>query len=917
LLFGAAVALGVAHAHPSCTADPLAGRALYLRGSFNAWAATDDRRFAWACNRYELVTRVAAGEHAFKIGDEAWSADADFGAHPADATRVARKADGNREFKRRFEGIPERFTLTMTDPTQPVLAIERCPFDAPPLGATRLYLRGTMNNFAALDTFAFQFSCDAYYLNVDLSGRHEFRIADATGATSFGAGQDAYLRPGGAPVERGFQGAHTLRLAWAGGRPELSIGPKTFADPAAVAVTDPVARSLAFDSRAGAHKQPFGAVTAGTSIDFTVRARPGVERLTLVVEKRRLEGNQEVLEYTEVARVPMHLSGHPDRVEGPRRAQGFDTLGPNGAQRWTARHRFADVAVYGYWFEAEIGGRRYALQNNRHPLHWTREKGTGGAAEVDELPEDRAARGTIRRFRQTVYAADFRVPDWAADVVYYYVFPERFRNGDKGNDPKPGIARYHDGTVELHPRWTERPYKPGSGDGSDERYSNDFFGGDLAGLIDKLDYIRDLGANTIYLTPVFRAASNHKYDHADYHQIDPGFGSNDDFVRLTREARARGLRVIPDASLNHVGRDSRYFDRFGNFGDTGAFEGGRVNPISPYAGWFRFDTTQSDPDRQYKGWVGIPDLPEIDKSSPSFRRFAFEAPDSVMKVWLDRGAAGWRMDVAPWVPDDFWRAWRREIKRHQPDALTIAEAWFDSSKYFLGDMFDSTMNYVFRNAVIEYAAGGSADDLVAALEALREAYPPQAHAALMNLLSTHDAPRALHQFGYHDGDTDAARIALAKRRLLLAVFLQMTYPGAPTVYYGDEVGVTGGEDPYNRATYPWADEGGRPDEALHAEFKRLIGLRNAHPILRRGESFAPLLADGPAVVLARRLGTQWALVAANSGAAPRRVDVRLPPGWRGARLRDALDEGAAPVAPRDGRVTFEIGALSGRVLIAR
>jgi glycosidase len=286
-----------------------------------------------------------------------------------------------------------------------------------------------------------------------------------------------------------------------------------------------------------------------------------------------------------------------------------------------------------------------------------------------------------------------------------------------------------------------------------------------------------------------------------------------------------------------------------------------------------------------------------------------------MKLWLDRGAAGWRMDVAPWVPDDFWREWRAEIKRHRPDALTVAETWFDSSKYFLGDMFDSTMNYIFRNAVIEYAAGGPGQDLVANLEAVREAYPPQAFHALMNLLSTHDAARALHQFGWHDDTRDPTRIAEAKRRLLLAVFFQMTYPGAPTIYYGDEVGVTGGEDPYNRATYPWEDEGGTPDKALLAEFRKLTRLRHELPILRRGALLAPLHVDEQVVVHARRLGAQWALTATNNGAASQQVTVTLPADFSAATLVDAQD--GRTLGVQGGTATFDVGALAGRVLLTR
>jgi cyclomaltodextrinase / maltogenic alpha-amylase / neopullulanase len=896
------------NAAPACRPDPLQGRPLYLRGSFNGWAANDNQRFAWACTGFELVTRLQ-GEHRFKLGDEAWSADADFGrradapeniaqAQPDAAWGLAAKGG---EFTRRFNaGVTYRFRLDMSDQRDPKLSIETCPLAAPPLGETTLYLRGTMNNWAALDESAFRFSCDAYYLNLTLTGRHEFKIADAGWAekSSFGLGSGSYLAEGGGNVERWFNGEHTLRLAWAGGRPELSIGPRTFADPTAKTITDPIALSLRFDSRHAQLKQPFGAVLAGSAVSFSLDAAAGVQALTMVVERRRLEGNQEVLAYEPLARVPMAKTRQAD-----------------GSERWQATHRFADIGIYGYWFEAQIGGQKFAYQNNRASIYWTREKGAGGLGEVDELP---ANLGGIRRFRQTVYAADFSVPDWAQDIVYYYIFPERFRNGDKANDPQVGRDRYKTHGIERHKSWNERPYRPGSGDGSDTVHNNDFFGGDLAGIIEKLDHIRELGANTIYMTPIFQAPSNHKYDTADFTKIDPAFGDEATFRRLTSEAHKRGIRIILDTSLNHVGSDSIYFDRYGNFGNRGAFSGSKVQPSSPWAKWFSFDTTQSNPDKQFKGWVGITDLPELDKSNPEYRAFAFGNADSVMKRWLDAGADGWRMDVAPFVPDDFWRAWRKAIRAHKPDAFTVAETWFDSSKFFLGDMFDSTMNYIFRNAVMAYAAGGSAKELVQNLELMREAYPPQAHHALMNLLSSHDAPRALHVYGHTAENRDAAVKALAQQRLLLSVFLQMTYPGAPTVYYGDEVGVTGGEDPFNRATFPWADEGGQPDGALHAQFKRLIAMRRTHPILRRGELFAPLYVDDHVVVMLRRLGQQWALVAINNSAQARTLSLPLPAGSPalGWGVLDPLaPASAAPtsIAAQDGALRLDVPPLFGRV----
>ena len=309
------------------------------------------------------------------------------------------------------------------------------------------------------------------------------------------------------------------------------------------------------------------------------------------------------------------------------------------------------------------------------------------------------------------------------------------------------------------------------------------------------------------------------------------------------------------------------------------------------------------------------DLPELDKNSASLRDFFYRDRESVMKLWLDRGAAGWRMDVAPWLPDDFWREWRTAVKAHRPDALTVAETWFDASKYFLGDMFDSTMNYVFRSAVLEYAAGGKAAALYGHLEHLREAYPPQALFALMNLLSSHDQPRSLHALGWHDDTRDPAAIALAKQRLKLAVFFQMTYPGAPAVYYGDEVGVTGGDDPYNRATYPWADLGGQPDTALLAEFKKLIKLRHDHPVLRQGSLEAPLYIDDHVIVWLRRHQGQVALVAVNNAQAARSATLQLPADARGPALRPAHGGATLPLA--QGRVTLELPAMSGRVWVGR
>ena len=803
----------------------------------------------------------------------------------------------------------------MTDSTtHPTLRIDDCP--AAPL-ATTLFLRGA-SDWTALDDFAFRFSCDAYYLNVDLHGPREFKIADIawTPATTFGgrAGAVTTLLAGDAialasdevdNLKFDFDGVHTLRLAFPGGMPTLGIGPKSWVGPDEDKVTDPFALSLRHDSRALGDKAPFGAVTAGTEVTFALHAPAGVESASLVLESRRLEGNQDILEYRELARLPMRRETDA------------------GGDIWRAAHRFEAKGVYGYWFLVRIGGHQFAYQNNGDVVPWTREKGSNGVGSVEAFDAPPAfdapdatvpSKSLVRRYRLTVYDPAFAVPAWARDAVYYYIFPDRFRNGDPGNDPRPGVAKYHEHTVELHADWNEKPFKPGSGDGSDDQYSNDFFGGDIAGIIEKLDYIAGLGANTLYVTPLFRASSNHKYDTADYHHVDPGFGTDADFARLASEAARRGMRLIPDTSLNHVGQDSVYFDRFGNFDGQGAFANGKVNPASPYASWFTFDPSQAQPDRQYKGWVGVADLPELDKLSASFRQFAFGDPDSVMLHWLDQGAAGWRMDVAPWVPDDFWREWRKAIRAHKPDALTIAETWFDASKFLLGDMFDSTMNYIFRDSVLEYAAGGDAREQYRNLELLREAYPPPAFGALMNLLSTHDTARSLHVLGWTPEARDPASITRAKQRLRLAMFFQAIYPGAPAIFYGDEVGVTGGPDPDNRGTYPWADRGGKPDELLLEDVRAMLAMRKAHPVLRHGSLDAPLLLDAHRIVLLRRDGKAWAVTATNNDAAAATLRIALPADAP-RHFRDALT-GATHTVGADGVIEFVAPRVFGTALIA-
>ncbi len=900
-----------------CVDNPFGDRPLYLKGGFNGWSANPAFQFVYNCNRFELTVDLS-GSSDFKVADADWSADADFGGGVAggqvEAGVPLQLALRGSNLTFAFNGVQQVVLDVSESSTTPTLTITPCP--ANPLGDALLGLSGDFNGFQPDAEDYFSYDCTGYFLNVDIQGTHAFRIVDPLGPpeSRLGAtdnshntvvlGQPFPLASAAdvsplANLSFTFTGAHTLKVGFEGPdqQPTLTITDQTWVNPGIpTPVTDLVARQVRFDSRQTAYKAPYGAVTTGTKMHFTLEAPPGVSQARLVIETRHLEGNQDVLEYVDPVSVPMTRKGH------------------GKLDRWSASYRFAQKNVYGYYFELTINGKQYLYQNNNDSIYWTTERGSFGIGEIAFVPDDSKQ---IRRYRQTVYLPSFTVPKWAPDAVYYYIFPERFRNGDRSNDSKPGLDTYLDGPVEFHTNWLDKPYVPGEADGSttdDAVYNNDFFGGDLAGIIEKLDYLKKLGVNTIYTTPIFEAGSNHKYDTADYLRVDNNFGTNRELSRLTKAAEARGIRVILDASLNHTGSDSQYFDRYANYPGVGAFEDATIRPDSPWADWYTFFPNETDPDRQYAGWVGVTTLPELTESA-GFKDFAFRRPDSVMNTWLDRGTDGWRMDVAPWVSDQFWREWRTSVKAHRPNALTVAETWFDSSKYFLGDTFDSTMNYIFRNAVIDFASGRNAEQAYQSIELMREAYPQQAFYALMNLLSTHDAARTLYELGYTDANNPPAQISEAKQRYRLAVLLQMTFPGSPAVFYGDEVGVTGGADPFNRATYPWADKGGHPDMAMLSDFRKYIALRNDNPVLRRGSIDAPQQLDEHVILLTRKLGNVLAITAFNNGTTPQQVTVKLPDRHRNTAFKDAIT--GQRITPVHGTLSFTVPALFGSVLISK
>lgn len=447
-------------------------------------------------------------------------------------------------------------------------------------------------------------------------------------------------------------------------------------------------------------------------------------------------------------------------------------------------------------------------------------------------------------FRLTVYERGFDTPAWFRRSIMYQIFPDRFGFSDDDTAEK-GIE-YHRSlgqTPELHKsldepvRWQPRPFE--------SNYSpDDFYGGTFKGIEGKLQYLKDLGISCIYLNPIVEARSNHRYDTSDYHRPDPILGTMEDFEHLCAKAGEMGIRLVLDGVYSHTGADSRYFNRYGSYPGKGACQG----KDSEYYRWYDFSKF---PD-EYRCWWGFKDLPEVDEQNPKWQQDIVTGDNSVVKLWLRHGAAGWRLDVADELPDDVLELIRDAVKSVKPDAPIIGEVWEDAiikesygsrRRYALGSALDSVMNYPFRDAVLAFMHGYSdAHALCEFLISQQMNYPKPMYYALMNLLGSHDVERlrtALattvwlrslsreDQLKIYFGPEELNRAAALQR---LCAVLQFTIPGVPCVYYGDEQGMCGINDPFNRLPFR---EG---DESVHDYYAALAQLRNSTPVLSTGQA---------------------------------------------------------------------------------
>ncbi|WP_039653082.1 alpha-amylase family glycosyl hydrolase [Clostridium tyrobutyricum] len=417
-------------------------------------------------------------------------------------------------------------------------------------------------------------------------------------------------------------------------------------------------------------------------------------------------------------------------------------------------------------------------------------------------------------YQITVYEP-FKVPEWFKEGIVYQIFVDRFRNGN-------GKIINTKNNSFIYGSWQDEPMYVKDTNGKIARW--DFFGGNLKGIIEKLDYIKSLGTTAIYLNPIFKSKSNHKYDTGDYKSIDEMYGNEEIFNELCKEANKLGIKIILDGVFNHTGDDSIYFNKYGNYNSTGAYQ----SKDSPYYKWYTF---QEYPDK-YDSWWGIDNMPSINEMESSYIDFIIEGKDSVLKKWMDLGVSGWRLDVADELPDDFIEKIKTKIKGIKEDSILIGEVWEDASnkisysnrrKYVFGRELDSITNYPFRNAVIEFLNGNVDSKMFERMIiSLYENYPKEIFYSNLNIIGTHDTERILTVLSNKQND----QIQFLK----MAVTIQMTMPGVPLIYYGDEAGVSGGKDPLNRKTYPWGNE----NKIILKFYKYITGLRNKYDALKNG-----------------------------------------------------------------------------------
>lgn len=501
---------------------------------------------------------------------------------------------------------------------------------------------------------------------------------------------------------------------------------------------------------------------------------------------------------------------------------------------WELQLSFSEPGLYFYWFR--LGGRRAALGEDRN-------------AEFSD---------SASAYQILVYRECFATPAWFKGGIMYQIFPDRFF--------KSGETLAEKGKW-LHRDWHETPeFRPNE---KGKILNNDFFGGNFRGILKKLDYLQSLHVTVIYLNPIFRAFSNHRYDTGDYMQLDPMLGSEEDFAALVSECGKRGIRLILDGVFNHTGDDSRYFNKYGTYDEIGAYQ----SKDSKYYSWYNF---RHFPDK-YDSWWGIDVLPAVNENCPSYIDF-ITGENGVLRRWMKYPLGGFRLDVADELPDEFVAKIRSAVKSANGDAVVIGEVWEDASnkiaystrrKYFQGEELDSVMNYPLKDAIINFVVSGNTSLLRRTVGMLLDHYPKCVLDSLMNILGTHDTVRVLTALGgvcaYNKEEMAVLKLsaeqrAVATERLKIAAILLYTFFGVPCIYYGDEIGMEGYSDPFCRNPFAWD----LIDEDILSHYRWLGELRSRYTVFRDGD-YRELYHDDNCIVFERRKGKEAVITVANLG----------------------------------------------------
>ena len=620
------------------------------------------------------------------------------------------------------------------------------------------------------------------------------------------------------------------------------------------------------------YRSPFGATAVGTPITLRLRGPVGLKRAML-----RLWGVAGQSGETDIPMTPLQMSASQiEQQTGVSDASAYSW--------WTVTIPASDITKPGtmwYQFETQTsGGQTIYYDDNGSQL-----EGTGSVGFTSNGPS----------YQISVYQQGFKTPNWLKHAVIYEIMPDRFYNGNIANDENPNTQQgiYVNsngqeslGPIQFHQNWNSAPYDPNIPSSSNPsikqlrgngQWNIDFFGGDLQGIQDKLDYLKSLGVNTLYLMPVFQSESNHKYDTANFMKIDPGFGTQQDWINLVKAAHAKGFHIILDGVFEDTGSDSVYFNKFGNFPTTGAWQAYQSGTpsSSPYYSWYEWT---GNPQNPYNGWFNIDTLPQTNTSNPAYQNFIYRGQNSIAKHWLKLGASGWRLDSADNgnFNTAWWSGFRNAVKSIDPNAAIVGEIWNNATNdngtdWLTGSTFDSVMNYQFRNAVIDFFRGTYNDGSVQhhAVDAagfnqrlmrLYSEYPKQSFYAMMNLVDSQDtmriltilenapAPSTMSALAQDQYQPSSANQKIGVERLKLVSDLQFGFPGDPTIWYGDEAGLTGYSDPLNRHTYPW----GNQNTALLNHYRKLGAIRQANPVLQTG-SFTPLYTNGMVYAFARTI----------------------------------------------------------------